>query len=171
MLQISYKSTGLWAVPQMQRSPPEWLHSREMHTKLNIAGLLGAAFDISMQLDIRKIFNRNNKNIQHIQINVVLSKIWMGSFVRVQKPGILQKREPRFMSPLKTAAKKGPYAYKLSDGWVWNFIHLAPTYQEQSRDVSDHLTGPMILLCHWQYRITDRMLGPDWRAIEPDGHL
>ncbi|EMP37539.1 hypothetical protein UY3_05253 [Chelonia mydas] len=64
-------------------------------------------------------------------------KFECGSFVRIRKPGILRnleyenlerKGDHKFTAPLKIIEKKGPYTYRLSDGWVWNTSYLAPAY-------------------------------------------
>lgn len=52
----------------------------------------------------------------------------------------LTKRSAHVHISIENCCEKGPYTYKLSDGWVWNAIPLALVYHEQSRYVSDNLT-------------------------------
>ncbi|GAA6095236.1 solute carrier organic anion transporter family member 3A1 isoform X1 [Tachysurus ichikawai] len=43
------------------------------------------------------------------------------------KPGFIAKGCSKFTQPFEVVSQKGPATYLLSDGKVWNAIHLAPT--------------------------------------------
>ncbi|KAL1254363.1 hypothetical protein QQF64_016592 [Cirrhinus molitorella] len=53
-------------------------------------------------------------------------KIQVGTFVRIRKPGITKKGHSKFTQPFKVVAQKGSATYLLSDGKIWNAVHLAP---------------------------------------------
>ncbi|CAM4711930.1 unnamed protein product [Lepidochelys kempii] len=114
-----------------QRSPAELLHGKQMITKLNIAGLLKARPEAPAEDDVRKTVEQNQANYKAFTDKwwgAKEPKFQCGSFVRIQKPGILRKGDHKFTAPLKIIEKKGPYTYRLSDGRVWNASYLAPAY-------------------------------------------
>ena len=121
----TYRATP-HAVTQM--SPADLLHGRPMNTKLHIRGVLPAAAP-KQTTDLRQTVQRKqgqSKEYTDRRRGAKPSTFQSGSYVRIKKPGIIKKGHSAFTQPYRVLAQKGPATYQLSDGKLWNAIHLAP---------------------------------------------
>ncbi len=109
-------------------SPAELLHGRQIKTKLHVSGLPCVAPPKDQQNLKQIIQHSQNKMKEYTDWwrNAQSPKIQVGTFVRIRKPGITKKGHSKFTQPFKVVAQKGLATYLLSDGKVWNAMHLAP---------------------------------------------
>ncbi len=109
-------------------SPAELLHGRQIKTKLHVSGLPCVAPPKDQQ-NLKQIIQHSQNKMKEYtdwRRNAQSPKIQVGTFVRIRKPGITKKGHSKFTQPFKVVAQKGLATYLLSDGKVWNAMHLAP---------------------------------------------
>ncbi|XP_051784491.1 uncharacterized protein K02A2.6-like [Erpetoichthys calabaricus] len=122
-----------------QKSPAELLHGRPMITKLNIRDLLPTS-TLKQHITVAQHVQRKQEQMKKytdIRRRAKSPSFTCGSFVRIRKPGIVQKDHFKFSCPYQIIAQKGPATYLLSDGKIWNAVHLAPATGVQSSRTSD----------------------------------
>lgn len=108
-------------------SPAELLHSRQLNTKLHIKGLHSTLPPTDLTNLKQNIQKKQEKMEQYTdkRRSAKPPTFQVGTFVRIRKPGIIAKGHSKFTQPFQVVAQKGPATYLLSDGKVWNAIHLA----------------------------------------------
>lgn len=87
------------------------------------------------QQDVRMLVQQKQKKSKQYMDKcrgAKLPKFQCGSFVRVRS---------KFSQLLKIIEQKGLATYKLSDGKVWNAVHLAPAFQNPNGYVPERLPG------------------------------
>lgn len=109
-------------------SPAELLHGRPIKTKLHVSGLPCVAPPKDQQ-NLKQIIQQSQNKMKEYtdrRRSAQPPNIQVGTFVRIRKPGINKKGHSKFTKPFKVVAQKGSATYLLSDGKVWNAMHLAP---------------------------------------------
>uniref|UniRef100_A0A3B3T9U7 Gypsy retrotransposon integrase-like protein 1 n=1 Tax=Paramormyrops kingsleyae TaxID=1676925 RepID=A0A3B3T9U7_9TELE len=110
-------------------SPAELLHGRLIRTKLHVSGI--PSKPIPAHLDLKQTILRRQETMKRYTDQRRGAKspaFHVGSFVRIKKPRFTRKGHSKFSQPYQVVAQKGPATYLLSDGRVWNAIHLAQTF-------------------------------------------
>ena len=122
-------------------SPAEPLHGKLLNTKLHIRGL-HFTLPLKDQTNLKQKIERKQEKTKRYRDQRRGAKppsFQVSSSVRIRKPEITAKGHSKFTQPFKVVAWKGSATYMLSDGKVWNAIHLALTpSMDSSASTSQH---------------------------------
>ncbi|KAJ8018291.1 hypothetical protein HOLleu_43793 [Holothuria leucospilota] len=108
--------------------PSILLHGRHLKTKLDITGVTTSPTSVSPHALRQKVQRKQEASKEYFdkRKGVVQQDIQPGSWVRVRKPGNIQKGCPKFSEPIQITKKIAPNTYETSDGRQWNVERLAP---------------------------------------------
>uniref|UniRef100_A0A3P9JV72 Integrase catalytic domain-containing protein n=1 Tax=Oryzias latipes TaxID=8090 RepID=A0A3P9JV72_ORYLA len=127
-------------------SPAELLHGRPFRTKLNIKNLAPPRASSQMKCGtLSNIVARRQAKIKQYTDKrraAQTANFPCGSYVRIRKPGFVKKGRSKFIQPLQVLAQKGPSTCKLSDGKVWNDIHLSSASPAIAAETHDSSVQP-----------------------------
>lgn len=118
--------------------PSVLLHGRNMRTKLNLVGRVMPNVKVDKVKVRQKVeaYQTKYKKRFDEKKNVKETKICVGDWVKVKKPGFVSKGYSRYSEPIQITQKVSNYTFKTSDGRTWNVSKMVKC--SNMPDVSDN---------------------------------
>ena len=130
--------------------PSILLHGRHLRTKLDIAGVTKYPSAAPLHELRQRVQRKQAESKEYFdkRKGVEQREFQIGDWVRIKKPGIVQKGFSKFTEPIQISRKIAPNTYETSDGKQWNVERLAkytgnpPTEDSHTRPENDKNVDP-----------------------------
>ena len=110
--------------------PSVLLHGRHMRTKLNIMHYDLPKVKTDNVKDQVKLKQNKYKSYKDQKKNVKVTKLSVGDWVKVKKPGHVFKGEKHYSDPIQIKKKLSHHTFETIDGKKWNISKLVKCYPD-----------------------------------------